>query len=153
MAGKPDWLKEIMPALVTPFTREEEIDEEAMRRLIRHVLPHVNAVVPVGTTGEFVYLSEDEKRRLIDITIDEVGGQRPVIAGTGCANTKDTVALTQFAKDAGAHAARHSVQHPSDGRDPLQMVDSRGHGLSGQRGGHQRLQWRCSLPDGPLREG
>ena len=105
MAGKPDWLKGIMPALVTPFTREEEIDEEAMRRLIRHVLPHVNAVVPVGTTGEFVYLSEDEKRRLIDITIDEVGGQRPVIAGTGCANTKDTVALTQYAKDAGAHAA------------------------------------------------
>lgn len=105
MAGKPDWLKGIMPALVTPFTREEEIDEEAMRRLIRHVLPHVNAVVPVGTTGEFVYLSEGEKRRLIDITIDEVAGECPVIAGTGCANTRDTVALTQYAQEAGAAAA------------------------------------------------
>lgn len=105
MAGKPDWLKGIMPALVTPFTPEEEIDEEAMRRLIRHVLPHVNALVPVGTTGEFVYLSEEEKRRLIDITIEEAGGRLPVIAGTGCTSTRDTVALTQYARDAGAHAA------------------------------------------------
>ncbi|NIN68149.1 MAG: hypothetical protein GTO63_26265, partial [Anaerolineae bacterium] len=58
-----------------------------MRRLIRHVLPHVNAVVPVGTTGEFVYLLEDEKRRVIDITINEVAGRVPVIAGTGCSST------------------------------------------------------------------
>jgi 4-hydroxy-tetrahydrodipicolinate synthase len=105
MAGKPDWLKGIMPALVTPFTPEEEIDEGAMRRLVGHVLPHVNAVVPVGTTGEFVYLSEAEKRRIIDITIDEVAGRVPVIAGTGCSNTRDTVALTQYARDAGAAAA------------------------------------------------
>ena len=105
MGHKPDWLKGIMPALVTPFTSEEDVDEEGMRRLIRHVLPHVNAVVPVGTTGEFVYLSEDEKRRLIDVTLDEVSGRVPVIAGTGCASTRDTVALTQYAKDAGAAAA------------------------------------------------
>lgn len=105
MTGKPDWLKGIMPALVTPFTPDEDVDEEGMRRLIRHVLPHVNAVVPVGTTGEFVYLSEDEKRRLIDVTVDEVGGRIPVIAGTGCTNTRDTVALTEYARDAGATAA------------------------------------------------
>jgi 4-hydroxy-tetrahydrodipicolinate synthase len=105
MAGKPDWLEGIIPALVTPFTAEEEIDEGAMRRLIRYVLPHVNAVVPVGTTGEFVYLSEEEKRRVIDITVDEVAGRVPVIAGTGCSSTRDTVALTEYARDAGAAAA------------------------------------------------
>jgi 4-hydroxy-tetrahydrodipicolinate synthase len=105
MTGKPEWLKGIMPALVTPFTPDQDIDEEGMRRLVRHVLPHVNAVVPIGTTGEFVYLSEDEKRRLIDVTIDEVGGRIPVIAGTGCTNTRDTVALTEYARDAGAAAA------------------------------------------------
>jgi 4-hydroxy-tetrahydrodipicolinate synthase len=105
MTGKPDWLKGIMPALITPFTSEEDIDEEGLRRLVRHVLSHVNAVVPVGTTGEFVYLSEDEKRRVIDVTIDEVGGKVPVIAGTGCTSTRDTVALTEYARDAGAAAA------------------------------------------------
>jgi 4-hydroxy-tetrahydrodipicolinate synthase len=105
MAGKPEWLKGIMPALVTPFTAEEEVDEEGLRRLIRHVLPHVNALVPAGTTGEFVYLSPEEKRRLIDITIDETKGRVPVIAGTGCTSTRDTVALTEYARDAGADAA------------------------------------------------
>ncbi len=105
MTGKPDWLKGIMPALVTPFTPEQDVDEEGMRRLIRHVLPHVDAVVPAGTTGEFVYLSEEEKRRLIGVTIDEVGGRIPVIAGTGCTSTRDTVALTEYARDAGATAA------------------------------------------------
>jgi 4-hydroxy-tetrahydrodipicolinate synthase len=105
MADKPDWLRGIIPALVTPFTPDEEIDEEAMSRLIRHVLPHVNAVVPVGTTGEFVYLSEEEKRRVIETTLDEVAGRVPVIAGTGCTSTRDTVALTEYARDAGAAAA------------------------------------------------
>jgi 4-hydroxy-tetrahydrodipicolinate synthase len=105
MAGKPDWLKGILPALVTPFTAEEDLDDGALRLLIRHVLPHVDGLVPVGSTGEFVYLSPEEKRRLIDITIEEAGGRVPVIAGTGCTSTGDTVALTEYARDAGAAAA------------------------------------------------
>ena len=105
MSKKPNWFKGIFPALVTPFTRDDRVDEEAFRALIRHVLPHVNGVVPVGTTGEFVYLTEAEKRLVIDIAIDEVEGRVPVVAGTGCASTKDTVALTQYAKEAGATAA------------------------------------------------
>jgi 4-hydroxy-tetrahydrodipicolinate synthase len=73
--------------------------------LIRHVLPHVNGVVCTGTTGEFVYLSAEEKRKAIDIGLDEVQGRVPVVAGTGCASTRETVTLTQYAKDAGARAA------------------------------------------------
>ena len=105
MSKKPDWFKGIFPALVTPFTRDDQVDEEAFRALIRHLLPHVNGVVPVGTTGEFVYLTEAEKRLVIDIAIDEVEGRVPVVAGTGCASTRDTVALTRYARDAGATAA------------------------------------------------
>jgi 4-hydroxy-tetrahydrodipicolinate synthase len=105
MSKKPDWFKGIFPALVTPFTKDDEIDEAAYRALIRYVLPHVDGVVPVGTTGEFVYLSEAEKQKVIEIAIDEVGGRVPVVAGTGCASTRDTVRLTAWAKDAGATAA------------------------------------------------
>ena len=105
MSKKPDWFKGIFPALVTPFTRDDRVDEEAYRALIRHLLPHVDGVVPAGTTGEFVYLTEAEKRRVIDIAVDEVAGRAPVVAGTGCASTRDTVALTQYAQDAGATAA------------------------------------------------
>jgi 4-hydroxy-tetrahydrodipicolinate synthase len=105
MSKKPDWFKGIFPALVTPFTKDDEIDEAAYRALIRYVLPHVDGVVPVGTTGEFVYLSEAEKRKVIEIALDEVGGKVPVVAGTGCPSTRDTVRLTAWAKEAGAMAA------------------------------------------------
>ncbi|MGC8788083.1 MAG: 4-hydroxy-tetrahydrodipicolinate synthase, partial [Anaerolineae bacterium] len=105
MNKKPEWFKGIFPALVTPFRDGRAIDEAAYRSLIRFVLPHVNGVVPVGTTGEFVYLTEEEKRQAIAIALDEVGGRVPVVAGTGCASTRDTVALTRYAKDAGAQAA------------------------------------------------
>jgi len=105
MSKKPDWFKGIFPALVTPFTKDDEIDEAAYRALIQYVLPHVDGVVPVGTTGEFVYLSEAEKQKVIEIAIDEVGGRIPVVAGTGCPSTRDTVRLTAWARDAGATAA------------------------------------------------
>ncbi|MFB0533605.1 MAG: dihydrodipicolinate synthase family protein [Anaerolineae bacterium] len=104
MSKKPDWFKGIFPALVTPFTKDDEIDEAAYRALIRYVLPHVDGVVPVGTTGEFVYLSEAEKQEVIEIAIDEVGGRVPLVAGTGCSSTRDTVRLTAWARDAGATA-------------------------------------------------
>lgn len=105
MTKKPTWFKGIFPALVTPFAQADTIDETAYRTLIRSVLPNVNGLVPVGTTGEFVYLSEAEKQRAIQIAVEEAGGRVPVVAGTGCATTRDTVALTRFAKDAGATAA------------------------------------------------
>ncbi len=105
MDKKPEWFKGIFPALVTPFEGGQAVDEAAYRALIRHVLPHVDGVVPVGTTGEFSYMSMDEKQQAIDIAIDEVAGRVPVVAGTGCTSTRETVALTQYAKDAGARAA------------------------------------------------
>lgn len=100
-----EWLRGVLPALVTPFDANDEVDEKKLRAVIQRVLPHVNGVVPVGTTGEFVYLSDDEKRRVIEITLDEVDGRVPVVAGTGCPSTRDTVALTRFAEEAGAAAA------------------------------------------------
>jgi 4-hydroxy-tetrahydrodipicolinate synthase len=102
---KTEWFKGIFPALITPFSSQGTVDEAAYRALIRSVLPHVNGVVPIGTTGEFVYLSDDEKRRVIRLALDEVAGRVPVVAGTGCATTRDTVALTRYAREAGAAAA------------------------------------------------
>lgn len=102
---KPAWLKGIFPALVTPFTEDDRIDEEAFRSLIRFVLPHVNGVVPNGTTGEFSSLDFEEKQRVIEICIDEVGGRVPVLAGTGCPSTMETIELTRWAREAGASGA------------------------------------------------
>jgi 4-hydroxy-tetrahydrodipicolinate synthase len=98
-------LKGVFPALITPFKKDESIDEEAFRMLIQHVLPHVDGVVPCGTTGEFVYLDLEEKKRLYDIAVDELKGKKFVIAGTGDCATKYAVELTNYAKDTGCDAA------------------------------------------------
>ncbi|MGD0495820.1 MAG: 4-hydroxy-tetrahydrodipicolinate synthase [Candidatus Bathyarchaeia archaeon] len=97
----------IFPALVTPFTDDgKAVDEERLRTLVNHCLKlGVHGVVPCGTTGEFVNLTTEEKRRVIKIVIDEVNGRVPVIAGTGSSGTDQTVEMTRYAKDAGATAA------------------------------------------------
>jgi 4-hydroxy-tetrahydrodipicolinate synthase len=105
MGYKTDWYKGIYPALVTPFDENDQVDEAAYRELIRFVLPHVNGVVPCGTTGEFSYMSIEERMRAIEICIDEVAGRVPVVAGTGAMSTRETVELTAWAKEAGATAA------------------------------------------------
>jgi 4-hydroxy-tetrahydrodipicolinate synthase len=97
----------IFPALVTPFTDDgKSVDEERLRTLVSHCLElGVHGVVPCGTTGEFVNLTTEEKKRVIKIVIDEVNGRVPVIAGTGASGTDQTVEMTRYAKDAGAVAA------------------------------------------------
>ncbi len=97
-------LKGVFPALVTPFDKDEKINEEALRRLVRYLMPNVDGFVPVGTTGEFVYMSREERRRVLEIVIDEVKGQKPVIAGTGAASTREAIQLAQEAQKIGADA-------------------------------------------------
>jgi 4-hydroxy-tetrahydrodipicolinate synthase len=97
----------IMPALVTPFTDDgKTIDENRLRALVNHCLElGVHGVVPCGTTGEFVNLTTEEKKRVIKIVVDEVNGRVPVVAGTGASGTQEAVEMTKYAKDAGATAA------------------------------------------------
>ncbi|UCE72929.1 MAG: 4-hydroxy-tetrahydrodipicolinate synthase [Methanomassiliicoccales archaeon] len=98
-------LEGVFPALVTPFKKDETIDEEAFTALIQHVMPHVDGIVPCGTTGEFVYLDLKERKRLIDLAIDEMKNGKYVIAGTGACATKHAIELSKYAKDAGANAS------------------------------------------------
>jgi len=117
MPIKLPWLRGIFPALVTPFVNKtEEVDEDAYRRLIRHVLPNVDGLVTSGTTGEFPYLTRTERRRLVEIGVEEANG-KPVIAGCGAPSTQEALTLTRDAKAAGASAALIVTPyflHPSD---------------------------------------
>jgi 4-hydroxy-tetrahydrodipicolinate synthase len=101
---KSEWLKGIFPALVTPFKENEDLDEAALRRLVNFLSKDVNGFVACGTTGEFVYLTERERQRVIEVVLDEAE-KKPVIAGTGASSTKLTFELTKWAKQAGATAA------------------------------------------------
>jgi 4-hydroxy-tetrahydrodipicolinate synthase len=97
----------ILPALVTPFTADgKSVDEERLRALVDHCIKMgVHGVVPCGTTGEFVNMTDDEKKKVIKIVVDQVNGRVPVIAGTGSSGTDQTVEMTKYAKDAGVTAA------------------------------------------------
>ena len=55
--------------------------------------------MPVGTTCEFVYLSEEERKRIIEFVVDEVNGRVPVIAGIGASSTLSALRLTKYAED------------------------------------------------------
>ena len=96
----------VIPALVTPFTDDgKKVDEERLRRLISHLMGlGVTGLVPCGTTGEFQNISEQERRHVVEIAIDEANGRIPVISGTVASGTDLAIEKTKHAKDAGADA-------------------------------------------------
>jgi len=92
-------------ALVTPFRNDGAVDEVVLRDLvIRQVKSGVDAVVPCGTTGEAVTLSDAEQARVIEMTVDAVNGKVPVIAGASSNSTSKAIALAREAKRRGADA-------------------------------------------------
>lgn len=91
---------------VTPFDGHGEIMFDALENLIEHWLSGgVSGLVANASTGEAPYLSRDEKRRIIEFMVEKVDGRAQVYAGTGAMGTRETIALTRDARDAGAEAA------------------------------------------------
>lgn len=96
----------VLVALATPFDADGEIDEKRLREHVDFVIDGgVHGVVPCGSTGEFVNMTLDERKRVIEIVIDQVGGRVPVAPGTGALTTRDAIELTRHAEQAGATSA------------------------------------------------
>ncbi len=90
-------------ALVTPFTADKRLDEGALRRLVaRQMAAGIHFLVPCGTTGENPTLSADERRRVVEIVVQESDGRAPVLAGAGGYYTHEVVALAREMAAAGA---------------------------------------------------
>jgi 4-hydroxy-tetrahydrodipicolinate synthase len=90
-------------ALITPFTSTGALDEAAVRRLARRQIDAgIHFLVPCGTTGEVPTLSDDEKRTVVEIVVDEAGGKVPVLAGAGGYDTREIVHAAAMMKAAGA---------------------------------------------------
>jgi 4-hydroxy-tetrahydrodipicolinate synthase len=95
----------IIPALVTPFTEAEEINERALRQLVRRVVKGgVHGVFALGTNGEFFALSFEEKVQIAKMIVDEVAGKVPVYMGAGGITTRETIQLAEAFADAGVDA-------------------------------------------------
>ncbi len=96
-----------IPALVTLF-RDEAFDEAAYRAFVGwQIAEGSHGLVPCGTTGEGSTLDSGEHRRAIAICVEAAAGAVPVIAGCGSNDTRQAIALTRAAKEAGADAALH----------------------------------------------
>ena len=84
-------------ALVTPFQNDFSLDEAALRRLVRRqVEAGVRFLVPCGTTGENPTLTDEERRRVVEITLEETHSKVPVVAGAG---GYDTAEVTRAARE------------------------------------------------------
>ncbi len=93
-------------ALVTPFRANGTMDEQVLRRLVDfQIQGGVEALVPVGTTGESPTLSYEEHYRVFDIVIEQAKGRVKIFAGTGSNSTQEAIEQTKYAKRAGADAA------------------------------------------------
>ena len=92
-------------ALVTPFTEENAVDFEELRKLIDfQILEGVDALVICGTTGESATLSLEEKKEILKFAVQIARKRVPIIAGTGGNNTEASIQLSKYAEKIGVDA-------------------------------------------------
>lgn len=90
-------------ATLTPFNAVDALDEGVVKAHAQWLVERgVEGLCPAGTTGEFLYLSLDEKRRIIEATVQAVAGRVPVIAGVWGLRESEMLTLARAAQDAGA---------------------------------------------------
>jgi 4-hydroxy-tetrahydrodipicolinate synthase len=95
----------IFPPHITPFLKNEEIDEKSLRSLVHFWLDSGCAgLVSCASNGEAPYMTREERRRVLQVVVDEVNGKAPVIAGVGAPSTRETTFLAHDAQDIGANA-------------------------------------------------
>jgi 4-hydroxy-tetrahydrodipicolinate synthase len=100
-----EWLRGCATALVTPFGADGSVDIEAHRRLARRQIEGgVSLLVPCGTTGESVTMSQAEREAVVGATVAEARGRARVIAGTGSNATAAAVEQSRRARELGADA-------------------------------------------------
>jgi 4-hydroxy-tetrahydrodipicolinate synthase len=94
-----------IPALVTPFTDQGAVDEQAFAAHVEwQISEGSSGLVPVGTTGESPTLSHDEHKRVVELCVEVAKKRVPVIAGAGSNNTVEAIELAQHAQAVGADA-------------------------------------------------
>jgi len=99
--GQPDW-QGIFAILVTPLTEDDRVDEKGVRHLVDFACDQgLQGVVVLGSNGEFPYLSDEEKLRVMAAAADQARGRLPVLAGASAFGTDQAIAYARAAKAAG----------------------------------------------------
>ncbi|HEY6103198.1 MAG TPA: dihydrodipicolinate synthase family protein [bacterium] len=102
-AGTVSRIAGIIPPLVTLFDPDGRIDEDANRQhLDRLIAAGVHGVFALGSTGETMHLTPEERREFASLVINHVNGRVPVLAGCLSTSTAEAVSLARYAEEAGA---------------------------------------------------
>lgn len=105
MNTRANWLKGVITPVVTPFEKNEDVDYQALRSVVDFLIEKkVNCLFPLGATSEFHRLTLEEKKKVIDVVVDQANGKIPVMPGCHSLGTKLSIELAKYAKDAGAKA-------------------------------------------------
>lgn len=95
----------IISAMVTPMTKDQEVNEAVSRQLTDHLIRSgIHGIFILGTNGEFHVLTPEEKVTLARCVVDEVKGRVPVIVGTGANSTKETIEMSLKMEEEGVDA-------------------------------------------------
>eukprot|EP00750_Incisomonas_marina_P004424 INCI13468.2.p1 GENE.INCI13468.2~~INCI13468.2.p1 ORF type:complete len:317 (-),score=49.86 INCI13468.2:3014-3964(-) len=95
----------VMPAIVTPLTKDGSLDEDSARRLVRHLYAQgVGGIYVCGSTGEGLYLDRATRRRMTEVMVEESAGKGKVIVHVGAAADQDAFHLARHAAATGADA-------------------------------------------------
>ncbi len=99
-------IKGVIPPMITPFKSNGDVDYEMFcRNINRWNQNELCGYLVLGSNSETVYLTEDEKLKLIELTVKYANSDRIIMAGTGMDSTRETISLTNKAAKLGAKAA------------------------------------------------
>lgn len=100
-----DKFEGVFTALITPFDKDDNINEDSLRRVIRYNLDDgVSGFYVCGSTGEWPLLTIDERKRILEIVKDEVGDKASIIVNIGCISTRFSIDLARHSEDVGVSA-------------------------------------------------
>lgn len=93
----------ILLPVITPYKENEDVDYERYGELIEYLIENdlCDTLIVTGTTGEASLLTFDERVKLMETAVKVTAGRKPIIAGTGCASTRETIALTNKSVELG----------------------------------------------------
>lgn len=91
--------------MVTPFTADGSIDEKRIRTLVDYLIDGgIDGLFPLGTSGEFALLDQEDRKKVIETVVDQTNGRVPVLAGVSDPSLARVISLAKDARDAGADA-------------------------------------------------
>ena len=95
--------KGVIPAAISVFDRDENLDEQGTRAYIRYMMSYgIGGLYITGSTGESFLMDSEERKRQVEVVMDEVGDRLPVVVHIGAMSTRESIALAEHAQSVGA---------------------------------------------------